>query len=133
MQREMDGGAKQREGRGGRAPDVCSSVIRYHPVFAPHSQRVAAALLFMSELITGRQGDGDASCQISGWRMGLRHSDVLSTPLGCQIRGRLNYAGQSSQRRLTFCLCPRIIASLGSAFPHCAMPGRSTQCILVSA
>lgn len=39
----------------GRALDVSISVMRYHPLFAHQTQHLCVVLVFMSELITGRQ------------------------------------------------------------------------------
>lgn len=38
-----------------RALDVSVSVMRYHPLFAHQTQHLCVVLVFMSELITGRQ------------------------------------------------------------------------------
>lgn len=39
----------------GWALDVSISVMRYHPLFAHQTQHLCVVLVFMSELITGRQ------------------------------------------------------------------------------
>lgn len=57
--RAKQGGGENRDGQKDVgeltvALDVSISVIRYHPLFAHHIQHLCVALVFMSELITGR-------------------------------------------------------------------------------
>lgn len=52
---KQDGGGSRAGEKDGRALDASISVIRYHPLFAHQTQHLCVVLVFMSELITGRQ------------------------------------------------------------------------------
>lgn len=74
---KQDGGANRAGEKDGRGLDASISVIRYHPLFAHQTQHLCVVLVFMSELITGRQlpdeqlEDGAASQQCAFHPTGL--------------------------------------------------------------